>query len=99
MGTEWEPKALRWCFSYHIAVSENCVSAQIGGRDSPHEVFDPCVRWDLGLDRIRSFRVVALSRSRVVALSCCRVVVSLRWRVVIKMDLSEENVPVLVPDL
>ncbi len=38
----------------------------VGGRDSPHEVFDPCVRWDLGLDRIRSFRVavVALSRCR-----------------------------------
>ncbi len=47
---------------------------KIGGRDSPHEVFDPCVRWDLGLDRIRSFRVavVALSRCRVVALSRCR---------------------------
>ncbi len=32
----------------------------IGGRDSPHEVFDPWVRWDLGLDRIRSFRVVVV---------------------------------------
>ena len=64
----------------------------VGGRDSPHEVFDPCVRWDLGLDRIRSFCVVVVvsSRCRVVVLSRCRVVVS-------KMDLSEENVPVLVP--
>ena len=43
---------------------------KIGGRDSPHEVFNPWVRWDLGLDRIRSFRVVALSCRRVVALSC-----------------------------
>ena len=33
---------------------------QIGERDSPHEVFDPWVRWDLGLDRIRSFRVVVV---------------------------------------
>ena len=82
-------------------------SPLIGGRDSPQEVFDPWVRWDLGLDRIRSFRVVALSCCRVVVLSCCRVVVLLRCRVVvlsrcrvvIKMDLSEEHVPVLVPDL
>ena len=29
---------------------------------------------------------------------CRRVVVSSRFRVVIKMDLSEENVPALVPD-
>ena len=29
-------------------------------RDSPHAVFDPWVRWDLGLDRIRSFRVVVV---------------------------------------
>ena len=32
----------------------------VGGRDSPHEVFDPWVRWDLGLDRIRSFRVIVI---------------------------------------
>ena len=32
----------------------------IGGRDSPHGVFDPWVRWDLGLDRIRSFRAVVV---------------------------------------
>ena len=33
---------------------------KIGGRDSPHGVFDPWVRWDLGLDRIRSFRDVVV---------------------------------------
>ena len=32
----------------------------IGGRDFPHEVFDPWVRWDLGLDMIRSFSVVVV---------------------------------------
>ena len=32
----------------------------IRGRDSPQGVFDPWVRWDLGLDRIRSFRVVVV---------------------------------------
>ena len=32
----------------------------VRGRDSPHGVFDPWVRWDLGLDRIRSFRVVVV---------------------------------------
>ena len=32
----------------------------IRGRDSPHGVFDPRVRWDLGLDKIRSFRVVVV---------------------------------------
>ena len=38
-----------------------CLRVIIGGRDSPHRVFDPWVRWDLGLDRIRSFRVVVVS--------------------------------------
>ena len=33
----------------------------IGGRDSPQDVFDPWVRWDLGLDRIRSFSVIVVS--------------------------------------
>ena len=33
----------------------------VGGRDSPHEVFDPWVRWDLGLDRMRSFSVVVVT--------------------------------------
>ena len=32
----------------------------VRGRDSPHGVFDPWVRWYLGLDRIRSFRVVVV---------------------------------------
>ena len=32
----------------------------VGGRDSPHGVFDPWVRWDPDLDRIRSFRVVVV---------------------------------------
>ncbi len=31
---------------------------EIGGRDSPHGVFDPWARWDLGLVRLKSFRVV-----------------------------------------
>ncbi len=38
----------------------NIKQLQIEGRDSPHEVFDPWVRWDLGLDRIRSFSVVVV---------------------------------------
>ena len=33
---------------------------KIRGRDSPHGVFDPWVRWYPGLDRIRSFRVVVV---------------------------------------
>ena len=33
---------------------------KIRGRDSPHGVFDPWVRWDLGPDRIRSFSVVVV---------------------------------------
>ena len=32
----------------------------VRGRDSPPGVFDPWVRWDLGLDRSRSFRVVVV---------------------------------------
>ena len=39
----------------------------VGVRDSPHEVFDPWVRWDPGLDRSRSFRVVVSSRRVAVA--------------------------------
>ena len=35
----------------------------VGGRDSLHGVFDPWVRWDLGLDRIRSFSVVVVVSS------------------------------------
>ena len=34
------------------------LKVHVGGRDFPHEVFEPWVRWDLGLDRIRSFSVV-----------------------------------------
>ena len=36
------------------------VVEKVRGRDSPHGVFDPWVRWDLGLDRIRSFSVVVV---------------------------------------
>ena len=32
----------------------------VGGRDSPHGVFDPWARWDLGLVRVRSFHVVVV---------------------------------------
>ena len=38
----------------------DCGHILVRGRDSPHGVFDPWVRWDLGLDRIRSFRVVVV---------------------------------------
>ena len=40
------------------------------GAPGPDGVFDPWVRWDLGLDGIRSFRVFVLS-CRVVSCCCC----------------------------